>query len=90
MSLSAVLLSASLASCITIQTSICFRITMDNLDVQEVFCGFYKTTLTTSKEQFKIVKDVLSRFQIPIDKVKASATMVLPMFLETLTDCVRS
>ena len=41
--------------------SICFRITMDDLDVQGLSCGFYETTSTTSEELFKIVKDVLSK-----------------------------
>ena len=50
-----------------VQTSICFSITMDNLDVQEVFCGFNETTSTTSWELFKIVKD---RLQLPIDKCR--------------------
>ena len=48
----------------------CFRNTMDDLDVQELFCGFYETTSTTSAELFKIVKDVLSKFQLPIDKCR--------------------
>ena len=52
------------------QISICFRITMDDLDVQELFCSFYETTSTTSEELFKIVKDVLSKFQLPIDKCR--------------------
>ena len=32
------------------EISVCFHITMDDLDVQEVFCGFYETTSTTSEE----------------------------------------
>ena len=40
--------------------SICFRNTMDDSDVLELFCGFYETTSTASKELCKIVKDVLS------------------------------
>ena len=52
------------------QTSICFCITMDDFGVQKVFCGFYETTSTTSEELFIIVIDVLSRFQLPIDKCK--------------------
>ena len=42
------------------------------------------------KRNFKIVKHVFSRFQLPIDKCKIRAKMVLPMFSDTLTDCVRS
>ena len=38
--------------------------------MKEVFCGFYETTSTTSKELFKIVKDVLSKFHLPIDKCR--------------------
>ena len=41
---------------------------MDDLDVQELFCGFYETTSTTGEKLFQIVKDVLSKFQLPIDK----------------------
>ena len=52
------------------QISICFRITLDDLDMQEVYCGFYETRSTTREELFKIVKDVLSRFQLPIDKCR--------------------
>ena len=43
---------------------------MDNLDVQEVFCGFYEDTSTRSKELFIVVKDVLSKFQLLIDKCR--------------------
>ena len=52
------------------QISICFRITTDDLDVQELFCGFYETTSTTNEELFKVVKEVLSKFQLPIDKCR--------------------
>ena len=52
------------------QISICFRIAMDDLDVQELFCGFYETTSATSEELFKIVKDLLSKFQLPTDKCR--------------------
>ena len=52
------------------QIGICFRITKDDLDVQELFCGFYKTMSTTSEELFKVVKDVLPKFQLPIDKCR--------------------
>ena len=43
---------------------------MDDLDVQELFCGFYETTSATSEELFKIVKDLLSKFQLPIDRCR--------------------
>ena len=52
------------------QISICFRITSDNLGVQEVFCGFYKTMSTTSEKLFKIVINALFRFQFVIDKCR--------------------
>ena len=32
--------------------------------------AFYETTSTTSEELFKIVKDVFSKFQLPIDKCR--------------------
>ena len=38
--------------------------------MQELFCGFYETTSTTSEELFKIVKAVLSKFQLRIDKCR--------------------
>ena len=38
--------------------------------MQELFCGFYETASTTSEELFKIVKDVLFKFQLPIDKCR--------------------
>ena len=43
--------------------------------MQELFCGFYETTSTTSEELFKIVKDVpvLSKFQLPIDKCRSQS-----------------
>ena len=43
---------------------------MNNIDVQGLFYGFYETTPTTSEELFKIVKDVLSKFHLPIDKCR--------------------
>ena len=38
--------------------------------MQELFCGFCETTSITSEELLKIVKDVLSKFQLPIDKCR--------------------
>ena len=46
---------------------------MDDLDLQEVLCGFYKTTSTTSEEVFEILNDVLFRFQLPVDEYKGQS-----------------
>ena len=43
---------------------------MDDLDVQEVFCGFYETMSSTGEELFKFIKDVHSRFQLFIAKCR--------------------
>ena len=71
-----------------LQISICFRITMDDLDVQELFCGFYESTSTTSEELFKMVKTYFLSFSNQLINIEASATMMLPVFPDTLTDCV--
>ena len=55
------------------QISTCFRISMNDLQVQEVFCGVYETTSTTSEELFKVLESVLSRFQLPIDKRRSQS-----------------
>ena len=49
-----------------------------------------KLCLPQVKRDFKIVKDVLSRFQLSIDKCKDQFKMVPSMVSDTLTDCVRS
>ena len=43
---------------------------MNDIDVQGLFYGFNETTTTTSEELFKIVKNVLSKFHLPIDKYR--------------------
>lgn len=42
--------------------SISVRIVDDNMDVHELFCGFYETANTKSMELFRIIKDVVLRF----------------------------
>ena len=36
--------------------------------MKELFFGFYETTSTTTEELFKIVKDFLSSFRLPIGR----------------------
>ena len=38
--------------------------------MQELFCSLHETMSITNKELFKIIIDVFSRFQLPIDKCK--------------------
>ena len=57
--------------------------------MQQEFCGFYETTSTTSEELFEIVMDFFfPGFSYRLINVEASATIVLPVFLDMLTDCL--
>ncbi|XP_069502344.1 zinc finger MYM-type protein 1-like [Ambystoma mexicanum] len=44
------------------QVSVVFRIAKEDLQVEEIFLGFYQTSSTTSQTLFAILKDVLLRF----------------------------
>lgn len=52
------------------QISICFRIVHENFQIEELFFGFYQTSITTSDVIYAIVKDVLLRFQFSINKCR--------------------
>jgi Domain of unknown function (DUF4371) len=54
----------------TEQESICFRFVDDNFDVFEEFTGFYAVDGTTGSNLAACVKDVLLRFQLPIEKLR--------------------
>lgn len=48
------------------QISICFRYVDKNLQIEEVFVGFYETSSTTSATLLNIVLDVLMRYNLEI------------------------
>ena len=52
------------------QVSICFRFVTEDFDIHELFVGFYSTDSTTSTTLLALVKDVLSRFDLPLDKCR--------------------
>ena len=52
------------------QISICFRVVHENFWIEELFFGFYETSITSSDVIYAIVKDVLLRFQFPINKCR--------------------
>ncbi|CAH0555121.1 unnamed protein product [Brassicogethes aeneus] len=52
------------------QISIYFRVASPDLVSSEYFMGFYSTTSTKAGTLFDIVKDVLLRFQLPLEKLR--------------------
>lgn len=52
------------------QISIYFRVASADLLSTEYFMGFYSTTSTTAETLFNIVKDVLVRFRLPLEKLR--------------------
>ena len=52
------------------QISICFRVVQENFLIEELFFGFYQTSITSSDVIYAIVKDVLLRFQFAINKCR--------------------
>ncbi|KAH9381385.1 hypothetical protein HPB48_009035 [Haemaphysalis longicornis] len=52
------------------QVSICFRVVNQSSEVQELFCGSFNTTDTKAATLLKILKDILHRFNIPIEKCR--------------------
>lgn len=52
------------------QLSVCFRVVTESLEVEELFCGFFNTTDTTATSLFAILKDILCRFNLPIEKCR--------------------
>ena len=52
------------------QISICFRVVQENFLIEELFLGFYQTSITSSDAICAIMKDVLLQFQFPINKCR--------------------
>lgn len=52
------------------QVSVCFRIVSEDLVSSEYFLGFYATASTTAEALCSLVKDVLLRFNLPIEKLR--------------------
>ena len=52
------------------QISFCFRVVHENFLIEELFFGFYQTSITSSDVIYAIVKDVLLRFQFPLKKCR--------------------
>ena len=52
------------------QVSICFQVVQENFLIEELFFGFYQTSITSSDVIYAIVKDVLLRFQFSINKCR--------------------
>uniref|UniRef100_A0A6P4FBL9 Zinc finger MYM-type protein 1-like n=1 Tax=Drosophila rhopaloa TaxID=1041015 RepID=A0A6P4FBL9_DRORH len=52
------------------QVSICLRVASSNLVSTEYFMGFYETASTKAAALFEILKDVLARFHLPIEKLR--------------------
>jgi hypothetical protein len=48
------------------QVSVCLRYVSDDLQVHEIFTGFYETPDTTASTMFEIAQDVLTRFELPL------------------------
>lgn len=52
------------------QVSFCLRYAKENLEVEEVFVGFYATADTRARTLFSILKDVLCRFNLRIENCR--------------------
>ena len=52
------------------QMAICLRYVNDDLDVREVCIGLYEAESTTSEALFNIVKDALTRAQLPMNSLR--------------------
>lgn len=52
------------------QVSLCFRFVEEDLTVRKEFLGFYETKSKTLETSFKILKDVLTRFQLDINSMR--------------------
>uniref|UniRef100_A0A224ZA15 Zinc finger MYM-type protein 1-like n=1 Tax=Rhipicephalus zambeziensis TaxID=60191 RepID=A0A224ZA15_9ACAR len=63
------------------QVSFCFRYAKENLEMEEVFVGFYATADTRARTLFSILKDVLCRFNLGLRTALGSVMMGLQMFL---------
>ena len=54
----------------TEQESICIRLVDENLQPREEFMGFYAVDYTTGHMLASCIKDALTRFQLPLDKLR--------------------
>nr|XP_014346736.1 PREDICTED: zinc finger MYM-type protein 1-like [Latimeria chalumnae] len=52
------------------QVSVCFRIVNKDLETEEIFFGFYNTSDATSQALYTLLKDVLLRFDFPLEKCR--------------------
>uniref|UniRef100_H3ADI1 DUF4371 domain-containing protein n=1 Tax=Latimeria chalumnae TaxID=7897 RepID=H3ADI1_LATCH len=52
------------------QVSVCFHIVNKDLDTEDIFFGFYSTSDTTSQALYTLLKDVLFRFDFPLEKCR--------------------
>uniref|UniRef100_A0A147BCI9 Putative tick transposon n=1 Tax=Ixodes ricinus TaxID=34613 RepID=A0A147BCI9_IXORI len=52
------------------QLSVCFRVVTENFEVQELFCGFFSTADTTAASLFTVLKDILCRFNLQVNKCR--------------------
>lgn len=52
------------------ELSVCFRVVTESLEVEKLFCGFFNMTDTTATSLFAILKDILCRFNLPIEKCR--------------------
>lgn len=52
------------------QVSFCVRTVDANLEIQELFLGFYETPDTTAQTLFNIANDVLIRLQLPVSYLR--------------------
>lgn len=56
---------------VTEQVSVCFRfVSASTFEIHELVVGFYSTDNTCSTTLFEIVKDVCTRFELPINKCR--------------------
>ncbi|KYN08183.1 Zinc finger MYM-type protein 1 [Cyphomyrmex costatus] len=52
------------------QISFSIRIVLEDLTVEEIFMGFFETNSTTADALFKIVKDIFTRYDLDIYKLR--------------------
>lgn len=52
------------------QVSVCLRYVTENLEPEERVLGFYETPKTTADTLFQLLKDVLMRFALPVNKCR--------------------
>lgn len=55
---------------VTEQVSFCFRHVDSSLQVNETFAGFHSTSLTNATTLFTILKDIVLRFDVGLDKCR--------------------